>query len=165
MSAPARPAGTSACFHAPSETGTSAEEHSGAARPRAPPGSGRRYELYFREKQQKVSGKSRKDERATTSQLVRFFVSSRLPQRSWRSGWCRSVRLARPQNARRAASGPVVDPPLTSRRRYDELERDMQVFPARRVSQRGVVSVQPSDGRAQVYGVHVLSRGELRVRG
>ena len=75
--------------------------------------------------------------------------------------WC-APRALRTRVARERTRGGHS--PETSRRK-DELERDMQVFPARRLPQRRVVSVQPRDVRPEVDGMHVLPRGELRVRG
>jgi len=59
------------------------------------------------------------------------------------------------------------DLPLRASRehRRDGNERDMQVLPPRRVPQRRRVPVLAQHGRAQVDGVRVLPRGELRVRG
>ena len=75
--------------------------------------------------------------------------------------WC-APRALRTRVARERTRGGHS--PETSRRK-DELERDMQVFPARRLPQRRVVSVQPRDVRPEIDGMHVLPRGELRVRG
>ena len=75
--------------------------------------------------------------------------------------WC-APRALRTRVARERTRGGHS--PETSRRK-DELERDMQVLPARRLPQRRVVSVQPRDVRPEIDGMHVLPRGELRVRG
>lgn len=94
------------------------------------------------------------------SREARKYIRSFFSRKAPRSGAAR--RALRTRGAReRTRGGPS---PARSRRNH-ELERDMQVFSARRLPQRRVVSVQPRDVRPEIDGVHVLPRGELRVRG